>query len=43
MNLLNYGFTPISKIASATSHSEQPEGAGNADDGLMMQTPVILT
>ena len=37
MSLLNYGFTPISKTASATSsricHSEQPEGAGNAGDG----------
>ena len=33
---LNYGFTLISKTASATTsgtcHSEQPEGADNADD-----------
>lgn len=37
MSLLNYGFTPVSKTASATSsgtcHSEQPEGADYADDG----------
>ena len=37
MSLLNYGFIPTSKTASATTsetyYSEQPKGADNADDG----------
>ena len=42
MSLLNYGFTPILKTASATTsgtcHSEQPEGADHAHDGGLSDT-----
>ena len=34
MSLLNYGFIPTPKTASATTcYSEQPKGADIADDG----------